>query len=75
MGTGWPGSADVWGTNSAIPIRHTQANESTDVWDVTAFVDSATKLNSMELYIGNNDFVAGEEAWVDYIYAVVEWSP
>ena len=75
VGTGWPGSADVWGTNSSVPIRHTQANEGTDVWDVTTFLDSTTKLNSMELYIGNNDPVAEEEAWVDYIYAVVEWVP
>jgi hypothetical protein len=50
-----------------------EPNESTDLWDVTSFVDTPEKVNSFQFQVKNNDDVATSKTSVDYIYAVVEW--
>ena len=72
VGTGWPAEPTVWATNTAIPLN-TKNNEATDSWDITAYVDTPSKLNSLELYIGNLKS-SREKTQTDYVYVVVEWS-
>jgi len=72
IGTGWPGKPVVWvSTNS--PVCQGESNEAIDAWDVTSFVDTPEKINSLQLQVKNNDNVARRKTLVDYIYAVVEW--
>ena len=42
VGTGWPDNdpSDVWGTATDLTV-HTQQNEATDSWNVTAYVNTA----------------------------------
>ena len=72
VGTGWPADPTVWATNTAT-LLNTKNNEATDSWDITAYVDTPSKLNSLELYIGNLKS-SREKTQTDYVYVVVEWS-
>jgi len=72
VGTGWPEKPDVWGSIFA-PVRQGESNEATDSWDVTSFVDTPQKVNSLLLQVNNNDTNATRKTSVDYVYAVVEW--
>jgi hypothetical protein len=72
IGTGWPSNPVVWASADA-PVRKGQCNEAIDSWDVTSFVDTPEKINSLQLQIKNNDNVAKRKTLVDYIYAVVKW--
>ncbi len=72
IGTGWPGSPVVWASTDA-PVHEGQQNEVIDSWDVTSFVDTPEKVNSLQLQIKNNDNVAKRKTLVNYIYAVVKW--
>jgi len=72
VGTGWPRNPVVW-TSTEAPVREGQTNEAIDSWDVTSFVDTVEKINSLQLQIKNNDNVAKRKTFVDYIYAVVKW--
>jgi len=73
IGTGWPNSPTVWGSTNP-QIRQGEGNEFADSWDVTSFVDTPEKVNSMELLIKNNDNVNGKKTLVDHIYVEVTWS-
>jgi len=74
VGTGWPNSSTVWGTKASVPIRGGEGSETTDTWDVTSFVNTAVRVNDMELYIGNNDVANEKKTLTDYIYAEVTWT-
>ncbi len=71
-GTGWPNNPMAWASINA-PVYSGETNESTDLWDVTSFVDTPEKVNSLQFRVTNNDDVAKRKTSVDYIYAVVEW--
>jgi len=72
IGTGWPGKLVVW-TSISAPVHEGAENEALDSWDVTSFVDTPEKINSLQLQVKNNDNTAKRKTLVDYIYAVVEW--
>lgn len=71
-GSGWPDNPMAWASINA-PVYSGETNESTDLWDVTSFVDTPEKVNSLQFQVKNNDDVAKRKTSVDYIYAVVEW--
>lgn len=72
-GTGWPDNPMAWASINA-PVYSGEPNESTDLWDVTSFVDTPEKVNSLQFQVKNNDDIAKRKTSVDYIYAVVEWN-
>jgi hypothetical protein len=72
VGMGWPSKPDVWASIEA-PVRQGQDSEATDSWDVTSAVDTAKKINSLQVQVQNNDAAGPRKTSVDYIYAVVEW--
>ncbi|MBN2182774.1 MAG: tandem-95 repeat protein [Sedimentisphaerales bacterium] len=72
IGTGWPDKSAIWISTEA-PVRQGRDNESLDSWDVTSFVETPAKLNSMKLQIENKNTNNTVKSMVDYIYAVVEW--
>ena len=72
IGMGWPRNPAVWASTEA-PVRDGQLNEAIDSWNVTSFVDTVEKINSLQLQIENNDNVAKRKTLADYIYAVVKW--
>jgi hypothetical protein len=71
-GSGWPNNPMAWASINA-PVYLGETNESTDLWDVTSFVDTPEKVNSLQFQVKNNDDVAKRKTAIDYIYAVVEW--
>jgi hypothetical protein len=71
-GSGWPDNPMAWASINA-PVYSGETNESTDLWDVTSFVDTPEKVNSLQFQVKNNDDVARRKTSIDYIYAVVEW--
>lgn len=75
VGTGWPSSPVTWGTTNTVPIRLQQINETLDSWDVTNFVDTPEKVNSMELQVKNNESGRVKKTRVDYIFTEVEYTP
>ncbi|MHC4207766.1 MAG: hypothetical protein ACYSTT_24185, partial [Planctomycetota bacterium] len=72
VGTGWSSRPEVWASIEA-PVRQGHDNEATDSWDVTSAVDTAEKVNSLQVQVQNNDAAGPRKTSVDYIYAVVEW--
>lgn len=72
IGTGWPGKPAIWISIDA-PIRKGEQNDSLDSWDITSFVGSSEKLNSMQLQIENKNTATNATTLVDYVYAVIEW--
>ena len=72
-GTGWPDNPMIWASINA-PVYTGEPNESIDLWDVTSFVDTPAKVNSLQLQVKNNNDVAKSKTLIDYIYAVVEWN-
>ncbi|OGL35730.1 hypothetical protein A3F65_03595 [Candidatus Saccharibacteria bacterium RIFCSPHIGHO2_12_FULL_47_16b] len=75
VGSSWPSDPVEWGSLNQDPVLVTggkkysgQASSST-LWDVTKFVDSTDKLNSMQLKIQNND--RNKKLRVDYLNAQV----
>ncbi len=72
-GTGWPNDPKIWASINA-PVYVGEPNESVDLWDVSSFVDTPEKVNSLQLQVKNNDDIAKKKTSVDYIYAVVEWN-
>jgi hypothetical protein len=71
-GTGWPDNPVVWISINA-PVRKGERNEAVDSWDVTSFVDTVEKVNSLQLQIKNDDNVAKRKTSIDYIYAEIKW--
>ena len=72
VGTGWPSRPEVWASIKA-PVRQGQSREATDSWDVTSAVDTAEKVNSLQVQVLNNDATGPRKTSVNYIYAVIEW--
>ena len=72
IGTGWPGNPRIWASANA-PVHGGQQNEATDSWDVTSFVDTSEKVDSLQLRVRNNDNADKRKTFADHIYAVVEW--
>ena len=72
VGTNRPSKPVVW-TSINAPVYEGELNEATDLWDVTSFVDTPEKVNSLQLQVKNNDDIAKRKTLEDYIYAVVEW--
>lgn len=72
VGTGWPSKPEVWASIEA-PVRQGQNSEATDSWDVTSAVNTAEKVNSLQVQVLNNETIGPRKTSVDYIYAVVEW--
>lgn len=72
VGTGWPSEPMVWASINA-PVYEGEPNEATDLWDVTSFVDTPEKVNSLQLQVKNNSHVTERKTLVDHIYAIVEW--
>ena len=72
IGKGWPDNPTVWFSANA-PVCKGKPNEATDSWDITSFVDTSEKVNSLQLRIKNTDSVSRKKAFVDYIRVVVGW--
>ena len=72
IGSGWPSNPTVWVSFDAA-VQKGKQNRATDALNVTSFVDTPEKINSLQLQVRNNDNTASRKTRVDYIYAVVEW--
>lgn len=72
VGTGWPSRPEVWASIEA-PVRPGQSGEATDSWDVTSAVNTAEKVNSLQVQVQNNNDIGPRSTSIDYIYAIVEW--
>jgi len=72
IGTGRPGKPAVWATMKA-PVHEGESSEAVDAWDITSVVDTAEKINSLQLQIKNNNNIANGKTLVDYAYVVVEY--
>jgi hypothetical protein len=72
IGTGWPGKPVVWATMKA-PVHEGESSEAVDAWDITSVVNTAEKINSLQLQIKNNNNIANGKTSVDYAYVVVEY--
>ena len=71
VGTGWGsgGPQTEWGN---IPATLRVGSETEDTWDVTTFVNTATRVSDMELVIQNNT-TNGKKTNADYVYVIVQW--
>lgn len=72
LGEGWPDDPTIWYTANG-PIRKGQKKEATDSWDITSFVNTPEKVNSLQLRIRNTDSISRKKTFVNYIRVVVEW--
>jgi hypothetical protein len=71
IGTGWPGRPVVWAVMKA-PVHEGESRESIDAWDITSVVNTAEKINSLQLQIKNNS-IANGKTFVDYAYVVIKY--
>jgi hypothetical protein len=72
IGTGWPVRPVVWAIIKA-PVHEGESREAVDAWDITSVVNTAEKINSLQLQIKNNNNVANGKTFVDYAYVVIEY--
>ncbi len=72
IGTGWPGKPVVWAVMKA-PVREGESSETVEAWDISSVVNTAEKINSLQLQIRNNNNVANGKTLVDYAYVVIEY--
>jgi len=72
VGTGWPNTPVVWVSIDA-PVRQGKENEAIEGWNVTSFVKTVEKVNSLQLRVKNNDVIGKKKTLADYIYAEVTW--
>ena len=72
IGTGWPGMPVVWAVMKA-PVHEGELREAVDAWDITSVVNTAEKINSLQLRITNNNNVANGKTFVDYAYVVIKY--
>ena len=49
-----------------------ETNEAVDSWDVTSVVDTAEKINSLQLQVKNNNNLSNSKTLMDYAYVVIE---
>jgi len=69
--TRWPSGSTTWGTLASAPVHLRESNETTDMWDVSAYVDTVQKVNDLEFFIKNNH--GQKKTNVDRVYVVVDW--
>ena len=50
-----------------------ETNEAVDAWDITSVVDTAEKINSLQLQVKNNNNFSNSKTLMDYAYVVVEY--
>jgi hypothetical protein len=72
IGTGWPGKPVVWAVMKA-PVHEGESSDAVDAWDITSVVNTAEKINSLQLRITNNNNVANGKTLVDYAYVIIEY--
>ncbi len=72
IGTGWPDKPVVWAVMKA-PVHEGELSEAVDAWDITSVVNTAEKINSLQLQIKNNNKAANGKTLVDYAYVVIEY--
>jgi len=72
IGTGWPSTPVVWVSIDA-PVREGKQNKAIEGWNVTSFVNTVEKVNSLQLRVKNNDVIGKRKTLVDYICAEVTW--
>jgi hypothetical protein len=73
IGTGWPDRPAIWAAMKA-PVHGGQSSESVDAWDITSVVDTAEKINSLQLQIKNNNKVGNRKTLVDCAYVDIEYN-
>ena len=56
------------------PVHQEAQNEVVDSWDITSFVNSAEKINVLQLQVKNADSGTKKRTFVDHVYAIVEWN-
>jgi hypothetical protein len=62
----------IWAAIKA-PMHEGETNEAVDSWDVTSVVDTAEKINSLQLQVKNNHNFSNSKTLMDYAYVVVEY--
>ena len=72
IGTDWPVKPEVWAVMKA-PVHEGESSETVDAWDITSVVNTADKINSLQLQIKNNNNVANGKTLVDCAYVVIEY--
>ncbi len=72
IGTAWPSTPVVWVSIDA-PVREGKQNKAIEGWNVTSFVNTVERVNSLQLRVKNNDVIGKRKTLVDYIYAEVTW--
>ena len=72
IGTDWPDNPIVWESIKA-PARDGPENIATDSWDITSIVDTAEKIDSLQLLVHNNSNIAGRKTSLDYVYILIQW--
>jgi len=72
VGAGWPANPAVW-ISTVAPIHDGELSELVDSWDITSFVNTPEKINSVQLQVKNNTSATRRNTLVDRIYAVLEW--
>ncbi|MCP4607175.1 MAG: hypothetical protein GY845_00470 [Planctomycetes bacterium] len=72
IGTGWPGRPVVWAVIKA-PVHEGESREAVDAWDITGVVNTAERINSLQLQVKNNNNVANGKTFVDYAYVVIKY--
>jgi len=72
IGTGWPGRPVVWAVMKA-PVHEGESREAIDAWDITSVVNTAEKINSLQLRITNNNNIANGKTFVDHAYVVIKY--
>jgi cellulose biosynthesis protein BcsQ len=72
IGKGWPLNPVIWVSTSA-PLHKGEQYEVLDSWDVTSFVDTPEKVNSLQIQIDNNRDTNRAKTFVDYVYVLVRW--
>ena len=73
VGTGWPNSPTVWGSNTSVPLRKGEQSEAKDSWDVTSLVSDAARVDALEVRI-QNGASDGRKTLTDHLSVVVEYS-
>jgi hypothetical protein len=71
VGTGLAANGAVWGTMKA-PVHKGQSSEAVDAWDITSFVRTVERINSLQLQVRNKD-VDGGRTFVDCAYVTVTY--
>jgi VCBS repeat-containing protein len=72
VGRGWPSNPVVWVSIDA-PVRDGEQNKAVNAWNVTSFVNTVERVNSLQLRVSSNDAVGKRKTLVDYVYAEVTW--